>query len=68
MKREPSLTVGENANWYSHYGEQYGDFFKKLGIKLLYDPETPLLGIYPEENRDEKDTCTQCSLKHYYNS
>ena len=21
-KREPSYTVGGNANWYSHYGEQ----------------------------------------------
>ena len=24
-KREPSYTVGGNANWYSHYGEQCGD-------------------------------------------
>ena len=23
-KREPSYTVG-NANWHSHYGEQFGD-------------------------------------------
>ena len=23
-KREPSYTVGGNANWYNHYGEQYG--------------------------------------------
>ena len=23
-KRDPSPTVGGNANWYSHYGEQYG--------------------------------------------
>ena len=28
MKREPSYTVGGNANWYSHYGEQCGDSFK----------------------------------------
>ena len=27
-QREPSYTVGENVNWYSHYGEQYGDSFK----------------------------------------
>ena len=27
-KREPSYTVGGNANWYSHYGEQRGDSFK----------------------------------------
>ena len=30
----------------------------KLGIKLPYDPAIPLLGIYPEETRIEKDTCT----------
>ena len=27
-KREPSYTVGGNANKYSHYGEQCGDSFK----------------------------------------
>ena len=32
-------------------------FLKKLGIKLPYDPAIPLLGIYPEENKIEKDTC-----------
>ena len=30
---------------------------KKLGIKPLYDPAIPLLGIYPEETKIEKDTC-----------
>ena len=25
-KREPYCTVGGNVNWYSHYGERYGDF------------------------------------------
>ena len=32
-------------------------FLKKLGIKPPYDPEIPLLGIYPQEARIEKDTC-----------
>ena len=27
-KREPSYTVGGNADWYSHYGKQCGDFLK----------------------------------------
>jgi len=27
-KREPSYTVGEDVNWYIHYEEQYGGFFK----------------------------------------
>ena len=44
-KREPSCTVGRNVNWYSHYGEQYGDSLKKkkLGINLPSDPTIPLL-------------------------
>ena len=32
-------------------------FLKKLGIKLPYDPAIPLLGIYSEETKIEKDTC-----------
>ena len=33
-------------------------FLKKLGIKPPYDPAIPLLGIYPEETRTERDICT----------
>ena len=32
-------------------------FLKKQGIKPPYDPAIPLLGIYPDETRVEKDTC-----------
>ena len=32
-------------------------FLKKLGIKLPYDSAIPLLGIYPEESKIERDTC-----------
>ena len=32
-------------------------FLKKLGVKPPYDPTIPLLGIYPEETKIEKDTC-----------
>ena len=31
---------------------------KKLGIKLPYGPTIPLLGIHPEKNIIERDTCT----------
>ena len=31
-------------------------FLKKLGIKAPYEPAIPLLGIYPEETKIEKDT------------
>ena len=33
-------------------------FLKKLGIELPHDPTIPLLGIYPEKTRIERDTCT----------
>ena len=32
-------------------------FLKKLGINP-HDPAIPLLGIYPEETKTERDTCT----------
>ena len=31
---------------------------EKLGIKPLYDPAVLLRGIYPEETKIEKETCT----------
>ena len=34
------------------------DSLKKLGIKPPYDPAIPLLGLYLEEIKTEKDTCT----------
>ena len=49
-KREPSYILGENVNWYTHHGEQYGEFLKKLKIELPYDAGIPLLGTYPEKN------------------
>jgi len=33
-------------------------FLKKLGIKPPYDLAIPLLDIYPEETKIEKDPCT----------
>ena len=33
-------------------------FLKKLGIKPPCDAVIPLLGIYPEETKVDKDTCT----------
>ena len=55
---EPSYTVGENVNWCSHYGKQYGGSLKKLKIELMYDPAIPLLGIDPEKLKtlSRKDT------------
>ena len=33
------------------------ELFKKLGIQCPYDPAIPLLSIYSEENKTEKDKC-----------
>ena len=33
-------------------------FLKKLEIELPCDPEIPLLSLYPEETKIERDTCT----------
>jgi len=56
-KREPYYTVGGNANWYSHYGEQCGDSLKNE-IELPYNPAIPLLGINLEKTIIQKDTYT----------
>ena len=52
-KREPSSTVGGNVAWCNHYGKQY----RKLNIKLPYDPAIPHLGIYQDKTITQKDTC-----------
>ena len=39
-----------------------GKFPKKTGIKPPYDPAIPLLGIYPEETKIEKDTLFTAAL------
>ena len=45
------------------YRRLYGDSLKKkLGIKPPCDPEIPLLGIYPEETKIERDTCISLFL------
>ena len=43
-KLEPLYTAGKNVKCFSFFGKQ----FSKL-TDLLYDPEIPLLGIYPKE-------------------
>ena len=55
-KKKSSCTVGGNVNWYSLW-KMVWRFLKRLGIKTPYDPVIPLLGIYPEETKIEKDTC-----------
>ena len=35
---------------------------KKIQIKLPYDPAIPLLGIYPEKTKIQKESCTKMSI------
>ena len=57
-EREHICTIGGNVTRYSHYGREYRDSFKKKVIKKIpYDPAIPLLAIYPEKIKTEKDTC-----------
>ena len=58
---EPSYNVEENVNGYTLW-KTIWRFLKKQEIELPYDPAIPLLGIYTEETKIEKDTC---SLQHY---
>ena len=53
---------GTHTQWECKFGtvtmETSMEFLKKLKIKLPYDPAIPLVGIYLEETRIQKDTCT----------
>ena len=49
-KKEPSHTVGGNANWCSPW-ETVWRVLKKLQIGLPYDPVISLLGIYPKKTK-----------------
>ena len=40
---------------------------KNLGIKPPYNPEIPLLSIYPEETRVEKMHVSHCSIYSSWN-
>ena len=43
-------------------------FVKKIEIKPPYDTAIPLLGLYPEETKTEKDTCIPLFTSTIYNS
>ena len=44
-----TLQTFGNAKWYSNYRKQLWTYLKKLNRELLYNPATPLLGLYPKE-------------------
>ena len=50
---EASYTISGNVKWFSHHGKQYGGPSRNQ-IELPYDPEIPLLSIYPDKTTDKK--------------
>ena len=64
-KWKPSYTVGGNANQYSHYGEQYGDSFKKNWKQNSYMIQQAHCWAYTLRKPELKEThVPQCSLQH----
>ena len=64
-KREPSWTVGGNANWYSQYGEQHGDSYKTMSKTTIW-PNNSTTEHIPWENHDwKRHLYPQSSLQHY---
>ena len=55
-KREPSYTVGGNANQYSHDGEQYGDSFKNCKWNCLMTQQSHCWAYTLK--KPELNTCT----------
>ena len=45
-----SYLAGGNINYFSHYGEEYGDFPKVLKVELPYGLVIPLLSTYPNKS------------------
>ena len=64
-RREPFYTVGGNANWCPHYGDQYGGYFKRLKTEPAYDPAISLLGMDLEKTLFEKIYVPQRLVQHY---
>ena len=67
-KREPSDTVGGNANQYQRLWRTVWRFLKKLKIELPYDPAIPLMGIHTEETRTERDMYPNVHCSTVYHS
>ena len=63
-KREPSHTVGENANWESHYGDSV-EIPLRLETELPYDPATPCWACTPRKPELRETRAPPCSSQHW---
>ena len=63
-EREPSYTVGGNANQHSHYEEQCGDSLKNWKQNCLMTQQS-YFWAYTPRKPELKETCVpQCSSQH----
>lgn len=48
-KLELSFIAGGNAEWASLSGKQFGNFLKKVNMRIPYDAAVALLDFHPKE-------------------
>ena len=63
-KREPSYTVGGNANQYSHYGEQCGDSLKNWKQNCHNTQKSQCWAYTPRKVELKETRVPQCSSQH----
>ena len=63
-KREPSYTVGGNANQYSHYGEQCGDSLKSWKQNCHTTQQSHCWAHTPRKPELKETRVPQCSSQH----
>ena len=63
-KRDLSYTVGGNANWYSHYGEQCGDSFENWKQNCHMTQQSHCWENTPRKSELKETRVPQCSLQH----
>lgn len=53
-KLKPLFIADRNIEMGNHFGKEFGNFFQKLNINLLFNPEIPILRL----SKDNKNIST----------
>ena len=64
-KREPSYSVGGNVNWYSHYGEQYGNSLKNQKQSYPLIQQSRSWAYIHRKTWSKRIHAPQCSLQQF---
>ena len=65
QKREPSCTVGGNVNWYSYYGEQFGDTLENYMQNFQMTPQSHSWASIQTKLYLKETHAPACSLQQY---